>query len=236
MDVRGKTVLVSGSNRGLGKAFVTALLGAGAAKVYAGSRDVRGLAIQGAQVLELDITDPTSVSHAAEICSDIDLLINNAGYLQYGPLLSDGSIGSLRHHFEVNTVGTLLMTRAFAPVLAKQGGGAIINILSGLSWLNIEGSGPYSASKAAQWSLINGLRNELLGQQTFVMGVHPGYIDTDMAAGVEAVKTSPETVVQMTLEALREEQKELLIDDAGRWVKSTLSSADSCYLSPVPTA
>jgi NAD(P)-dependent dehydrogenase (short-subunit alcohol dehydrogenase family) len=230
MDVRGKTVLVSGSNRGLGKAFVNALLLAGASKVYAGARDVRGLDIKGAQLLELDITDPVSVASAAIICSDVDLLINNAGYLRYGPLLSYGSVESVRRHFEVNTVGTLLMSRAFAPVLARRGGGAIINILSGLSWLNIEDSGPYSASKSAQWSLTNGLRNELVQQQTHVMAVHPGSIDTDMAAGVEASKTSPEEVVLMTLKALRKEQKELLIDNAGRWVKSTLSSPDACYL------
>ncbi|WP_397453140.1 SDR family oxidoreductase [Pseudomonas sp. NA-150] len=235
MNVKGKTVLVSGSNRGLGKAFVLALLQAGAVKVYAAARDLKELNIPGAHPVELDITDPVSVAKAAQICADIDLLVNNAGYLKYGPLLAEDSVESLRHHFEVNTIGTLLMSRAFAPVLAKRGGGAMINILSVLSWLNIPESGPYSASKSAQWSLTNGLRNELREQNTFVMGVHPGYIDTDMAAGVEASKTSPETVVRMTLEALGESKEELIIDDAGRWVKSTLSSADAGYLSPVPS-
>jgi NAD(P)-dependent dehydrogenase (short-subunit alcohol dehydrogenase family) len=232
MDVSGKTVLVTGSNRGLGRAFVAALLEAGAGKVYAAARDVKSLNIPGVIPVELDITDAASVARASTTCADIDLLINNAGFLQYGPLLADDSITSIREHFEINTVGTLRMARAFAPVLSKQGGGAMINILSVLSWLNIDESGPYSASKAAQWSVTNGLRNELRAQKTFVIGVHPGYIDTDMAAGIEAQKTSPDTVVQMALEALREHREEVLIDDAGRWVKSTLSEVNAGYLSP----
>jgi NAD(P)-dependent dehydrogenase (short-subunit alcohol dehydrogenase family) len=233
MDIRGKVVLVTGANRGLGKAFVTALVQAGAAKVYAAARDPKTLDVPGSHPVELDITDAASVQRAAEQCADIDILINNAGFMKYIPLLDDGSVESLREHLEINTIGTLRMTRAFAPILAKQGGGALINILSVLSWLNINESGPYSASKSAQWSLTNGLRNELLEQKTLVIGVHPGYIDTDMAAGVDTAKTSPQEVVQKTLDALKDEVKEVLIDDAGHWVKSTLSGADAAYLSPV---
>jgi NAD(P)-dependent dehydrogenase (short-subunit alcohol dehydrogenase family) len=233
MNVRGKVVLVTGANRGLGKAFVTALLEAGAAKVYAAARDVSKLNIPGAQAVELDITDLASVEKAAKACPDVEVLINNAGYMHTSPLLSEGSVDSLRQHFEINTVGTLLVTRAFAPVLAKQGGGALVNIVSVLSWLNIPESGAYSASKAAQWSLTNGLRNELLEQKTTVLSVHPGYIDTDMAAGVDTAKTSPQDVVKLTLEALAEGKKELTIDDAGRWVKSTMSDVEAGYLSPV---
>jgi NAD(P)-dependent dehydrogenase (short-subunit alcohol dehydrogenase family) len=233
MNVRGKVVLVTGANRGLGKAFVAALLESGAAKVYAAARDVSKLSIAGVEAVELDITDPASVKAAAEKCSDVDLLINNAGYMHTSPLLSEGSVDSLREHFEINTIGTLLMTRAFAPVLKKQGGGAVINIVSVLSWLNIPESGAYSASKAAQWSLTNGLRNELVDQKTFVMAVHPGYINTDMAAGVDTAKTSPQDVVQIALNALSEGKKEVTLDDAGRWVKSTLSDAEAAYLSPL---
>lgn len=233
MDIRGKVVLVTGANRGLGKAFVTALLQAGAAKVYAAARDLNNLDIPGSHPVQLDITDDASVRQAAVQCADIDVLINNAGYMKYGSLLADDSVESLREHLEINTIGTLQMARAFAPVLAKQGGGALINILSVLSWANINESGPYSASKSAQWALTNGLRNELLEQKTLVIGVHPGYIDTDMASGVEAAKTSPQDVVHKTLNALKDEVKEVLIDDAGHWVKSTLSAADAAYLSPV---
>lgn len=232
MEIRGQVVFVSGANRGLGKAFVSAALKAGASKVYAAARNVDDLKIPGCHPIELDITDPESVLKAAQSCPDVGILINNAGYLKYGSLLADDAVDSLREHFEVNSIGTLLMTRAFAPVLAKQGGGAIINILSVLSWLNIQESGPYSASKAAQWSLTNGLRNELRGQNTFVVGVHPGYIDTDMAAGVEAQKTSPEMVVELAFDGLVDGVEEVIIDDAGRWVKSSLSSEEAAYLSP----
>lgn len=233
MNVRGKVVLVTGANRGLGKAFVTALLESGATKVYAAARDVTKVNIAGAEPVELDITDPASVLRAAQHCSDVDLLINNAGFMHSSPLLADDSVDSLRQHFEINTIGTLLMSRAFAPVLLKQGGGAIINIVSVLSWLNIPGSGAYSASKSAQWSLTNGLRNELVAQKTFVMAVHPGYIDTDMTAGIETPKTSPQEVVRITLNALAEGSKEVTLDDAGRWVKSTLSATEAAYLSPM---
>jgi NAD(P)-dependent dehydrogenase (short-subunit alcohol dehydrogenase family) len=233
MNIRGKVVLVTGANRGLGKAFVTALLEGGAAKVYAAARDVSKLDAPGAVPVQLDITDVQSVNNAAAQCSDVEILINNAGFMGNGPLLAQGSIESLREQFEINTVGPLLMTRAFAPVLSKQGTSAIVNIVSVLSWLNAPGSGAYSASKAALWSISNGLRNELIGQNTSVMSVHPGFIDTDMTAGIEAPKISPAEVVKLTLDALAAGQKELTVDDTGRWVKSTLSNADAAYLSPL---
>lgn len=133
MDIRGKVVFVSGANRGLGRAFALAALSAGATKVYAAARDLKTLSIPGCHPIQLDITDPVSVATAAKSCPDVNVLINNAGYLQYGSLLAEDGVDSLRRHFEVNSLGTLLMARAFAPVLASQGGGAMIDILSVLS-------------------------------------------------------------------------------------------------------
>jgi NAD(P)-dependent dehydrogenase (short-subunit alcohol dehydrogenase family) len=234
VNIRGKVVFVSGANRGLGRAFVSALLEAGVAKVYAAARNSRTVEIPGAVPVQLDITDAASVKAAAQECQDVDVLINNAGYLKYGPLLSADGVDSLRKHFETNAVGTLLMTQAFAPILAKRGGGAIVNILSVLSWLNIFESGPYSASKSTQWSLTNGLRAELKNQNTLVVAVHPGYIDTDMAAGVDAEKSTPEEVVTKTLEGLLGDSQEVIINDEGRWVKGSLSSADAAYLTARP--
>ncbi|CAE6906657.1 putative oxidoreductase [Paraburkholderia nemoris] len=230
MDIRGKVAFVSGANRGLGHVFVKSLLEAGASKVYAAARDISSIDIRDVQPVELDITNRQSVVEAARICPDVELLVNNAGYMKYGSLLSDDAAESLRTHFEINAIGTLLMAQAFAPVLAENGGGAMINILSVLSWLNILQSGGYSASKSAQWSLTNGLRDELRRQNTLVMGVHPGYIDTDMAAGVDASKSSPEEVVRLTLQALGQDQLELIINDKGQWVKQSLSKPDAIYL------
>ena len=230
MDIRGKVVLVTGANRGLGAAFVTALLEAGAAKVYAGARDAASVNIPGSTPVALDITDTASVQRAAEQCSDVSVLINNAGALKPGALLADDSLENLQHHFEVNTLGTLRVTRAFAPVLAKQGGGALINIISVLSWLSSPGSGGYSASKSAQWGLTNGLRSELREQQTLVIGVHPAYIDTDMTAGIEAPKSTPQEVVALTLKGLSEGHEEVVISDISHAVKASLSSERPIYL------
>ena len=116
------------------------------------------------------------------------------------------------------------MSRAFAPILGANGGGAIVNVLSVLSWLSMPQTAMYSAAKAAAWSLTNSWRVELAGQGTLVVGVHVGFMDTDMAAAVEAPKVSPESVVEATLEALRTGQHEVLADDASRFVKSQLSS------------
>lgn len=230
MDIRGKVVLVTGANRGLGKAFVIALLEAGAAKVYAAARDPASVNIAGSTPIALDITDPASVQRAAEQCTDVSVLINNAGFLKYGSLLADDSVENLQQHFEVNTFGTLRLSRAFAPILAKQGGGALINILSVLSWLSPPGSGGYSTSKSAQWGLTNGLRGELREQNTLVIGVHPAYIDTDMVADIQAPKSTPQEVVAITLQALSEDREEALITDMTHAVKASLSTASPVYL------
>ncbi|MBW1250276.1 SDR family oxidoreductase [Pseudomonas tolaasii] len=230
MDIRGKVVLVTGANRGLGKAFVIALLEAGAAKVYAGARDPASVNIPGSTPVALDITDAASVQRAAEQCTDVNVVINNAGWLKYGSLLAEDSVDNLQQHFEVNTLGTLRVSRAFAPILAKQGGGALINILSVLSWLSPPGSGGYSTSKSAQWGLTNGLRGELREQNTLVIGVHPAYIDTDMVADIQAPKSTPQDVVAITLKALSEDREEALITDMTHAVKASLSTAAPVYL------
>jgi NAD(P)-dependent dehydrogenase (short-subunit alcohol dehydrogenase family) len=230
MDIKGKTILVTGANRGLGRQFTQALLAAGAAKVYAGARDPQTVTQPGVQAVRLDVTDAESVAAAAAALTDVDVVVNNAGIMQPASLLAPADIGAIHKTFDVNVWGLLAVTQAFAPVLKRNGGGAVVNVLSVLSWVALPTSGAYSASKAAAWALTNGLRHELRSQGTRVVGVHPAYIDTDMTAGVAAPKSTPEQVVAEVLRALADGRDEVLVDDVGRHVKQSLSSATPAYL------
>ncbi|OAI58339.1 short-chain dehydrogenase [Ralstonia solanacearum] len=230
MDIRGKTILVTGANRGLGRQFTQALLAAGAAKVYAGARDPGTVTQPGVHPVRLDVTDPKSIEAAAAQLTDVDVLINNAGISQPASLLEPADTGAVQAIFDVNVWGLLAVTQAFAPVLGRNGGGAVVNVLSVLSWMVLPTSGAYSASKSAAWALTNGLRHELRGQGTRVVGVHPAFIDTDMTAGIDAPKSSPEQVVNEVLRALEEDREEVLVDEMGRGVKRSLSSDAPVYL------
>lgn len=231
MKIQGSTVLVTGANRGLGLAFAKALLAAGAAKVYAGARDPATVTLPGVVPIKLDVTNAQDVAAAAALASDVDIVINNAGIIGGTPLLDakDGD-NNLRRIMETNVYGIHTMSVAFAPVLKKNGGGALVNMLSALSWLSLESSGAYSVSKAAAWALTNGLRNELRGQGTQVLGIHAGYIDTDMVSHVEAPKTSPTDIAKRTLEALERGDAEVLADDTSKQVKAGFNATPSVYL------
>jgi NAD(P)-dependent dehydrogenase (short-subunit alcohol dehydrogenase family) len=236
MNVEGSVALVTGANRGLGEAFTRLLLENGAAKVYGGARDPGSITVPGVVPVRLDITSAADVEAAAAVADDVTLLINNAGISTGAGVLSDAALAGGRLEFETNVFGPLAMSRAFAPVLAANGGGAIVNVLSVLSWLAMPPAAMYSASKAAAWSLTNSLRVELALQGTLVVGVHVGFMDTDMAADVDAPKVSPESVVEATLEALFEGRPEVLADDTSRFVKAHLSGAlADLYPSLVPS-
>src|SRR5690348_1923120 len=230
MQIRGSTALVTGANRGLGLAFAKALLEAGAAKVYAGARDPSKVGLAGVTPLALDITDRSSVAAAARVAGEVNLLINNAAVLSARPFLADDAEQAVRAALETNLFGTLSMARAFAPVLAANGGGALVNMLSVLSWLNLPTVGAYGASKAAAWALTNGLRNELRAQGTLVVGVHAAFIDTDMASFVQAPKSRPEDVARQVLAAIQEGREEVLADEVTRNVKRGLSAEPASYL------
>jgi len=232
MEIKGKVVLVTGANRGLGEHFAKALLAAGASKVYATARDKSAIKIPGVEAVQLDVTNAASIAAAADRLTDVQIVINNAGAIIAGPLLDAGSIDAARSLFETNVIGPLAVTQAFAPALKRNGGGAVVNILSVLSWLTIDGTGAYSASKSAVWAITNGLRTELRTQGTLVVGVHPAFIDTDMTAGINAPKTTPQEVVRQVLEGIEQGKEEILVDDVGRNVKGSLSSATPAYLTP----
>ena len=236
MNVEGSVALVTGANRGLGEAFTRLLLDNGAAKVYGGARDPGSITVPGVVPVALDITSPDDVAAAAALAHDVTLVINNAGISTGTGVLADDALAGGRLEFETNVFGPLAVSRAFAPVLAANGGGAIVNVLSVLSWLAMPPAAMYSASKAAAWSLTNSLRVELAPQGTLVVGVHVGFMDTDMAAHVDAPKVSPESVAEATLEALRDGRPEVLADDTSRFVKAQLSGAlADLYPSLVPS-
>lgn len=224
MKIEGSVALVTGANRGLGQAFARALIERGAGLVYAGARDPETITDVDVVPIKLDITDPDDVAEAARQCGDVSLLVNNAGIALGRPLLGAPTLDSARDEMDTNYFGTLSMCREFAPVLGGNGGGALVNMLSVLSYLSIPHSGAYCASKAALWSLTNSVRLELAAQGTLVVGVHAGYVDTDMAARITEPKISPEEVVSQTLDAIEAGRTEVLADDVSRDVRAALSA------------
>ena len=223
MEIKGSVALVTGANRGLGAAFCRALLEGGASKVYAGARDIDKVNLPGVIPIRLDITSSADVTAAAAECGDVNLLINNAGIMTATRALSDDVIEAGRREFETNVFGPLALTRAFAPILASNGGGAVINVLSVLAWLSNPRAALYCASKAAGWSLTNAIRQDLQAQQTQVLALHVGLMETDMAAGLRGSKSSPDDVVAQALTGIRAGAFEVLADDVSRRVRSALS-------------
>lgn len=206
MKIKNTTAFVTGANRGIGRAFVEALLAGGARKVYAAARDVTKLtdlaSDQRVVAVALDVTNTDQIQAAAELADDVDLLINNAGIAGFAGLIAAKDMAPARDEMEINYFGTLNVTRAFAPILKNNGGGAIVNLASIASYVNFPVLGSYSASKAAVHSLTQGIRAELKAQGTAVVGVYPGPIDTDMTAGFPMGKTPPSEVATAVFEAV----------------------------------
>ena len=218
MDINGATVLVTGANRGLGRVFARELARHGA-KVYAGARDPGSVVDEGVVPIRLDVTDDASVEAAAKELGDTTIVINNAGVLVAGE-----DVDSIKAEFEVNFYGIVRTTDAFAPILKANGGGAIVNVLSILSFVGRPAWRGYAASKAAGWSLTKSTREALREQGTQVVAVHVGFIDTGMASTVDAPKIAPEDVVSQVLQAIRNGDDEVLADDRTRSVKAKLAS------------
>lgn len=229
MKLQDSVVFITGANRGLGLAFARAALAAGARKVYAAARNPASITLAGVVPIALDVTDAAQVAAAARDCGDVTLLINNAGISLGSDLLSPGAVDKARAEFETNFFGVWALAAAFAPVLKANGGGAIVNVLSALAWATFPSVATYSTSKAAAWSLSNGLRNELREQGTQVTSLHVGYMDTDMTDGIDAPKSAPADVARVTLEGVEAGLFEVLADDVSRGVKASLSSATPAY-------
>ncbi len=232
MKIQNAVAFVTGANRGLGLAFTQALVAAGARKVYAAARDPASVKQAGVVPVRLDVTNAAEVAAAAGELGDVTLVINNAGIIRGSGFLGEKGVDAVRAELETNFFGPVHVSRAFAPILARNGGGAIVNVLSALSWVAFPSSSTYSASKAAAWAFSNGLRNELRGQGTQVLALHVGYMDTDMVREVAAPKSKPEDVARQTLEALEAGKSEILADEVSRRIKQNLSAEPGVYLLP----
>jgi NAD(P)-dependent dehydrogenase (short-subunit alcohol dehydrogenase family) len=217
MKLQNATVLVTGANRGIGRAFVETLLNAGVQKVYATARDRSSLealtALDSTRIipLQVNVTDRNLVSQLTKQAPDVNLLINNAGVLSFGNIL-ETPIEAIHQQFDVNFYGTLNMARAFVPVLERNGGGAIVNLLTLVALASMPGLAAYNASKAAAWSMTQSLRASVADKNIAVYGVFPGAVDTDMLAGIDMAKTSPADIVTAVLQGIETNQEDIFPD------------------------
>jgi NAD(P)-dependent dehydrogenase (short-subunit alcohol dehydrogenase family) len=218
-SVEGAVALVTGGRRGLGRAYVDALVRHGAVKVYATARKSASSEDSRVVAETLEVTDRESVRSLAERTGDVGIVVNNAGVLIPGPLLKSAT-KDVRATFSTNVLGALQVAQTYAPILARNGGGALVNMLSVFSWA--AGAGAYGASKAALWSMTNSLRLELAGQRTHVLGVHAGFIDTEMVTAIRKPKISPELVAEKVLQALMAGDDEVLVDQLTEQAKAAL--------------
>ncbi|WP_077036810.1 SDR family oxidoreductase [Pelomonas sp. KK5] len=231
MKLENATVLITGANRGLGLAFAREALARGARKVYAGARKPETVTLPGVVPLKLDVTNPADVAAAAQAAGDVTLVINNAGIANFGGFLAADSASSMQAMMETNVFGPMRLSQAFAPALKANGGGAILNVLSVASWISGPLLGAYAATKAAAWSMTNGLRIELEEQGTQVLGLHAGFIDTDMTQGIEMPKSTPEAIVKAALDGLEAGEKQVLSDEISKLVHQNL--VNGVYLQAV---
>lgn len=234
MQITGAVALVTGANRGLGREFARQLVERGAT-VYATARRPETIDLEGVVPLALDITDPEQVAAAAERAQDVTLLVNNAG-ISTGADLVTGDLELAHREMDTHFWGTASMLRVFAPVLGRNGGGAVVNVLSALSWFSIRGAGAYHAAKAAEWALTNSARLELAEQGTLVTGVHLGAADTDIARWYEGPKATPREVVDAVLAGVEADATEVLVDQWSELVKTTLADAPEVRDARIATA
>jgi NAD(P)-dependent dehydrogenase (short-subunit alcohol dehydrogenase family) len=225
MDINGKTALVTGANRGLGRQLAAQLRDRGAT-VYAAARNPATVDLPGVTPIALDITDPASVTAAAAATSGVAILVNNAGSSTGSSLLT-GDLADIRLELDTHFFGTLAVIRAFAPQLAAQQGSAILNILSALSWVSFPQTAAYCAAKSAEWSLTNALRLELAPQGTRVSSLHVGYMDTDMARDVDAPKSDPAVIAKIAVDGIEAGDAEIIADEVSRRVQAGLAGGVS---------
>jgi len=220
-SLNNSVVFVTGANGGLGREFVKQFLERGASKVYASARNPREWNDPRIVPIVLDITSDDSVAAAAAQATDVTIVVNNAGSYRADDSITGGDLDDIRSMFETNFFGAVRVGRAFAPILARNGGGALLDVHSALSWLGVAGA--YSAAKAAMWSATNSFRIELAGQGTHVVGLHLGYTDTPMIADIDAPKNDPADVVRAGIDGVENGEYEVLADEASVSIKAGLA-------------
>jgi NAD(P)-dependent dehydrogenase (short-subunit alcohol dehydrogenase family) len=228
MQVKDCVALVTGANRGIGEQFVKALRAAGAKRIYAGARDAAALRVDAADrdaivPLAIDVTRAADIAAAAARCRDVTLLVNNAGVNFNTPLVGIASLANARAEIETNYFGTLAMCRAFAPILKANGGGTIVNMLSILARVNLPLMGSLCASKAASFSMTQGVRAELKAQGTRVIGVMPGAVETRMTEILPPPKMNPADVARAALAAVEAGTEDVYPGDMAQGVAAGLA-------------
>ena len=232
MDLSTSTALVTGANRGFGRALAAELLSR-SATVYASARNPDQVDLPGAKPIALDITDPASVAAAAKASGDVTVLINNAGSSTGADLLA-ADLDDIRLEMNTHYFGTLSVVRGFAPQIAANGGGVILNVLSGLSWVSFPEIGAYCAAKSAEWSLTNALRVQLADQNIQVAGLHVGYMDTDMVRAVDAEKSDPADIARIAVDGIAAGAYEILADNAARQAQAALAEGVATLYPQLP--
>ena len=222
MKIENSVAIVTGANRGLGRQFAAQLLDRGAAKVYAAARRPESIDLPGVEAIGLDVTEPDQVDAAARAVGAADIVINNAGFSSFARLV-DGDMDDIRREIDVNYFGALHVVRAFAPAMRERGRGAFLTVSSVMAWLGYEHSNSYGASKAANWAMSNGLREELAGAGIQVSSLLLGSTDTDMMKGIDAPKNRPDVLVSTALDQFEDGVVEILADEAARALKAGLS-------------
>jgi len=220
-SLQNAVVFVTGSNGGLGREFVKQFLERGASKVYASARTPREWDDSRIVPVVLDVTSEESVAAAVSLAGDTSILVNNAGSYRDGDTITGGDLDGIREMFETNFFGPVRVGRAFGPLLGANGGGALLNVHSALSWWGVAGA--YSAAKAAMWSATNSFRLELAGQGTHVEGLHLGYTDTPMIADLDVEKNDPADVVRAAIDGIENDEFEVLADEVSVNIKAALA-------------
>lgn len=243
-QLQSQVVLVTGANRGIGRAIVAGAIQRGAKKVYAAVRSLASATALtsefGARVipLHLDLEDPKSILEAAKHASDVTIVINNAGVLQAAGPLADNAVASLEFQINVNVSGLLRVAQAFAPILKANGGGSLVQLNSVASIKSFAQAATYSASKAASYSITQALRDELAGQKTQVISVHPGPIATDMAnqAGMADIAEPPSLVADALFEAIQKNTFHVFPDTLARQFGQAYSGYAQTFIEPLEQA